>query len=1042
MNESILKALMRLFAIVANVNKDDVSSDAREIVKSYLSLQLNKALVQEYLDLFDEYISVHHKKVTDGSKKERKRTSLNSVKVLMICHEINEQLEQKEKIIVLIRLLEFIHEDNVVTEKELDFVKTVADTFNISESEYFDLKYYIIDGIKYIRSEKKLLLINNKKDEKKVLTQPDLPYIHMTDPNIHGEIAILHVESTNTYILKYSGEDSLYMNAMNIKPGRAYVFETGSVIKGGRITPVYYTDVASQYIHDDGSARIVFTAKDIEFRFKNSTNGIQRFSFSEESGNLMGIMGGSGVGKSTLLNVLNGNLPLNSGQITINGYDLHNDREYLEGVIGFVPQDDLLIEELTVYQNLYYNAKLCFSNFDEEEIAQVVEKVLLDLDLIEIKELKVGDPLNKFISGGQRKRLNIALELMREPSVLIVDEPTSGLSSQDSEIVMSLLKEQTLKGKLVLVNIHQPSSDIFKLFDKLLILDKGGFPVYYGNPIDAVVYFKTESNHVNASESECGVCGSVNPEQPLQILEAKVVNEYGRFTRVRKVSPIEWYNKYKEKLQPKIKLPENHEKLPLPQNKFKIPNKFRQFKIFSIRNLLSKLTNKQYLLINFLEAPLLAVILGYFTKYISGTLEDPSKYLFSENENIPAYLFMCVIVALFIGLTVSAEEIIRDRKILKRESFLNLSWASYLNSKIVVLFALAVIQSLSFILVGNFILGIKWMTISYFIVIFSTVAAANLIGLNISSALNSVVTIYITIPFILVPQLLFSGVIVSFNKLHQNFMSVEYVPVIGDLMVSRWAYEALAVNQFKNNNFEKHFYDVEKEISHLSFQSMFRLPDLQSRIDRSIKKLKTNELDGQFNDDMLLIRNEFNRLKSDVPEIQFQAIDQLSKDKFTEKTGAIATKYIEDLTSYYRNKVYFANTKKDEIFNRLIKELGSTEALAKLKEDYYNKRLAEFVLNKNEVKKIVETDHHTLFQVKDPIFMKPVTNNGRAHFYAAEKVLFGKTIDTVWFNIAVIWLSTILLYILLLFNGLKRLVDFLSGLSLFPKAGKKKKADD
>jgi hypothetical protein len=97
MNESILKALMRLFAIVANVNKDDVSSDAREIVKSYLSLQLNKALVQEYLDLFDEYISVHHKKVTDGSKKERKRTSLNSVKVLMICHEINEQLEQKEK---------------------------------------------------------------------------------------------------------------------------------------------------------------------------------------------------------------------------------------------------------------------------------------------------------------------------------------------------------------------------------------------------------------------------------------------------------------------------------------------------------------------------------------------------------------------------------------------------------------------------------------------------------------------------------------------------------------------------------------------------------------------------------------------------------------------------------------------------------------------------------------------------------------------------------------------------------------------------------
>jgi ABC transport system ATP-binding/permease protein len=1033
MNESILKALMRLFAIVANVNKDDVSSDAREIVKSYLSLQLNKTLVQEYLDLFDEYISVHHKKVTDGTKKERKRTSLNSVKVLMICHEINEQLEQKEKVIVLIRLLEFIHEDNIITEKELDFVKTVADTFNISESEYFDLKHYIIDGVKHINSEKKLLLINNIKDEKKVLTQPELPYIHMTDANIHGEIAILHVESTNTYVLKYNGEDSLYMNALNIVPGRAYVFETGSVIKGARITPVYYTDVASQYIHDDGSAKIVFTANDIEFRFKNSTNGIQKFSFSEESGSLMGIMGGSGVGKSTLLNVLNGSLPLNSGKITINGYDLYEDKEMLEGVIGFVPQDDLLIEELTVYQNLYYNAKLCFSNFDEEEIEKVVTQILLDLDLIEIKGLKVGDPLNKFISGGQRKRLNIALELMREPSVLIVDEPTSGLSSQDSEIVMSLLKEQTLKGKLVLVNIHQPSSDIFKLFDKLLILDKGGFPVYYGNPIDAVVYFKTESNHVNASESECGVCGNVNPEQPLQILEAKIVNEYGKFTRVRKVTPLEWYNKYKEKLQPKIKLPKGDEKLPLPNNKFKIPNKFKQFKIFSIRNLLSKLTNKQYLLINFLEAPLLAVILGYFTKYISGTLDNPNRYLFSENENIPAYLFMCVIVALFIGLTVSAEEIIRDRKILKRESFLNLSWASYLNSKIVVLFALAVVQSLSFILVGNFILGIKWMTFSYFVIIFSTVAAANLIGLNISSALNSVVTIYITIPFILVPQLLFSGVIVSFNKLHKNFMSVEYVPVIGDLMVSRWAYEALAVNQFKNNDFEKHFYEIEKEISYLSFQSMFRLPNLQSRIDRCFKKKKNGEIDEQYNNDLILLSNEFKRLKKEVPEIKFEPLDQIDKDKFTQETGAVATKYIEDLTNYYRNKVYFANTKKDEVFNRLVKKLGSVEKLASLKEEYYNKRLAESVLNKNEVKKIVETNHHTLFQIKDPIFMRPETNYGRAHFYAAEKIIFGKSFDTVWFNVAVIWLSIIMLYILLLFNGLKRFVDWLSNLSLFPK---------
>ena len=103
-------------------------------------------------------------------------------------------------------------------------------------------------------------------------------------------------------------------------------------------------------------------------------------------------------------------------------------------------------------------------------------RVLMDIDLIGIKNLAVGDPINKYISGGQRKRLNIALELIREPSVLFADEPTSGLSSMDSEMVMLLLKEQTLKGRLVIVNIHQPSSDIYKLFDKLLIMDKGGYP--------------------------------------------------------------------------------------------------------------------------------------------------------------------------------------------------------------------------------------------------------------------------------------------------------------------------------------------------------------------------------------------------------------------------------------------------------------------------------------------------------------------------------------------------------------------------------------
>ena len=213
-------------------------------------------------------------------------------------------------------------------------------------------------------------------------------------------------------------------------------------------------------------------------------------NFRIESGNLIGLMGGSGVGKTTMLNLLHGKTKPTSGNIYINGYDLHTESDKLTGLIGFVPQDDMLIEELTVYQNLYFNAKLCFGDYNEEQLNQTVDKVLQDLDLYEIRDLQVGDVMNKKVSGGQRKRLNIGLELMREPGVLFVDEPTSGLSSFDSEKVMSLLKNQALAGKLVFTIIHQPSSDILKMFDRLWILDKGGYMIYDGDPVEALVYSK------------------------------------------------------------------------------------------------------------------------------------------------------------------------------------------------------------------------------------------------------------------------------------------------------------------------------------------------------------------------------------------------------------------------------------------------------------------------------------------------------------------------------------------------------------------------
>ncbi len=427
--------------------------------------------------------------------------------------------------------------------------------------------------------------------------------------------------------------------------------------------------------------KIFFEGHDIEFLFKNSDNGLQKMNFRVESGNLIGIMGGSGVGKTTLINLLHGKIRPTSGNIYINGYDINSDSEELKGLIGYVPQDDMLIEELTVYQNLYFNARLCFGDYNEEQLNQTVEKVLQDLELYEIKDLQVGDILNKKVSGGQRKRLNIGLELMREPVVLFVDEPTSGLSSFDSEKVMNLLRNQALSGKLVFTIIHQPSSDILKMFDRLWILDKGGYMIYDGDPVEALVYFKTETSQANAAESECPNCGNVETDNILHIIEIKVIDNSGYPGMERQISPQEWYEKYRKKMMPV--LVEKPQKTAIPPSNYKVPRKADQIRTFIRRNITRKLADRQYMAINLLEAPLLAFILGYISKF-----SENGVYTFADNKNYPVFLFMAVIVALFIGLTVSAEEIFRDRKILEREKFLNLSRFSYLISKINFLFTL------------------------------------------------------------------------------------------------------------------------------------------------------------------------------------------------------------------------------------------------------------------------------------------------------------------------------------------------------------------
>jgi ABC-type multidrug transport system ATPase subunit len=1024
MRESVLLALVHIFAIVSTVNPTGITSRGKKILRLYLRRFLNRELEEEYFALFESNLEFYSNELKSVNQDDLlDDDSLITFQITNICRQIKKGLFLEERMVVFLQLLEFAFEDGMVSRQEKTIIDIVSRTFNISKKEYDNASAFMI-GRNYDEvTPDCILLIENDNPElaaSKEFKNYD-KWRHIRIKGFRGLLFILHFESTGSLVLTYDGTLTLYFKSRDIIACRPYLLERGVNIKGQGIEPIYYSRILKEFVSHKFSEKIVFEGHNIEYLFKNSENGVQKMNFRIESGNLVGLMGGSGVGKTTMLNLLNGKLKPATGNLYINGVDIHSDSDELKGLIGFVPQDDLLIEELTVYQNLYFNARLCFSDYDEEKLQSTVEKVLIDLDLFEIKDLQVGDPLNKKVSGGQRKRLNIGLELMREPVVLFIDEPTSGLSSFDSEKVMVLLKEQSLRGKLIFSIIHQPSSNILKMFDRLWLLDKGGYMIYDGDPVEALVYFKTESSQANAAESECPSCGNIYTDNILHIIEVKVIDNEGFPGKERQVSPKEWHERYRKKMMPVMDKPPDRSNLPV--SNFRIPDRISQIKTFLKRNLLRKLADQQYMTINLLEAPLLAFILGYLSKY-----SEKGIYVFSGNKNYPVFIFMAVVVALFMGLTVSAEEIFRDRKILEREKFLNLSRLSYLLSKVSFLFVMSVIQALSFLLVSNTILEIKGMMIQQFIVLFSTFCFGNLMGLNISAGLRTAVSIYILIPLILVPQLLLGGAMIRFDDLHKTISRKNYVPVIGDVMVTRWAYEAIIVEQFKRNRYQKPFFRYDMEKSRYDWHTSFLVPILKTKIDECIVAGKNEEYKDYSENNLAKINIYLSEL-SEMSSIEPGSwVKDLDYESFNDHTAAEARKHLDSVSLYLREKSKTAAFKKDSVYRKILNEMGE-ERFIKLREAEYNENLADIALNRFSNLKIIETDKK-LIQKADPVLMAPDSRYGRAHFFAPYKQIGNLKIDTLLFNVLVIWTMIFFLFATLYFDVLKRFIVILESLKL------------
>ena len=956
MTDILLSSFLSLFALFGKKEQVD-EAWAKTMLMNYLRHQFGIRNIDSYLGFYEDLRGTYD--LMDDDSLDTQGS------VRSICSALQGKIKAGEKSLLLLRLMEFCgyregHGD--------DLFKAMVETLEIPEEQFKMFADFVA----------------NRETEQVMLHQLE---------DTEGQLKTLLDPHSGMLLFTYTGPDTVMLNDVPVLSGAYQVWLQSSVLKGKNRKPVYYSTILRAYqgangLEEDKNHQVEFCGRDINFRFPNSNNGTHNLSFTLQSGELLAIMGGSGTGKTTLLSLLNGSMRPQEGTITINGHDIAEPEA--KNLIGFVPQDDLLIEELTVYQNLWYTAKLCFEGMDEKGIDARVIKTLKDLGLDAIKDLKVGSAINKYISGGQRKRLNIALELIREPAVLFLDEPTSGLSSSDTEMVINLLKEQTYKGKLIIVNIHQPSSDVYKLFDRLWLLDKGGYPVYDGNPINAITYFKEAAAYADAETSACPTCGNVNPEVVLNIIDEKALNNTGEISEERKVTPEQWHKMYLDN-RPEFSQPNVSD---VPHSDQKKPGPLKQFAIFLRRNIHTKITNVQYLCITLLEAPLLALVCSFLTRYA-----PPEGYTVMDNKNLVSYFFMAVIVATFIGMSGSAEEIIKDRALLKRESFLHLSYGSYIWSKIIFMAGISLIQTVLFILVGNYIMGLHGLFAEWWLILFVTAFLSNLMGLLLSQCLSSVVAIYISIPMLLIPQILLCGLVVSFSDLTPK-STTGNVPLIGDIIPSRWSYEALAVTSFTDNPYEAPFFELDKQKYENQFYNMGVLNELQSQLETK----KDEEKKGKPVDPMHL-----ETIRMNLPEITAYCQMKPYEGDYSYTSLYDYMKEAEDILAKRSND---ATLKADNKMAAMIREQGK-ESILQLKRDNYNIKLEDCVIGADQRQMLDVIDGHLVPRMSI-IYLTPRSQCGRAPFYSSEKIIGSWHIKTLWFNMSVLLMMCIILIILLL----------------------------
>ena len=593
-------------------------------------------------------------------------------------------------------------------------------------------------------------------------------------PMVSWRHARLTRSAPNIYVEDLGSRNGTYLDGIRIS-GKVLVRPGQEIGLGSfRFQLLESGELARREYHGN----VTIEANNIVVHAPNHKQLLDPVSLTVFPSELVALMGPAGAGKTTLLKALNGYTPPSQGTVLFNGANLYRYYDRFRQQMGYVPQDDIVHPQLTVRQALYFAAKLR-TDLNDEEIAKRTKKVLEDLGIPDKVDTVIGSPENKTLSGGQRKRVNIALELIIDTPVLFLDEPTSGLSSYDAESVVDLLKQLSKTGKTIITTIHQPSKKVYQQFDDLIMVsrdkgDKPGALVFFGPAFpDAIQFFNPASPGKPQDKP-----ADLNPEML-----------FSGMTSVPETTRTEiWKQRYQASIYQKEFVANRSGTQPgSKDDKEKEATRrqfgYQQWLALVRRNFVIKLRDRAQTIVLLGQAPLFAllvILVNYPLKAVDASSPDFGDLA----QKLPIVHFLMVVAAVWFGCNNAARDIVGEWTVYKRERMVTLKLVPYIFSKLTVLLALCTFQCGSMLVIVQLACGLHgnffW---SFLVLLLASMIGAG-IGLCISALMHTTESAIALLPVALLPVIALGG------GMRPTYQMPRVGQALSLVIPSRWAFEA------------------------------------------------------------------------------------------------------------------------------------------------------------------------------------------------------------------------------------------------------------